>query len=88
MSLKQAGRVLLIGALALALAAPAALAAQPIKIAQVVGVTGPLEAYSKQSITGFKMGWSTPPTAACRSTAAHRGDHQGHQLQPQKANSF
>ncbi len=31
-------------------------AAEPIKIAQVVGVTGPYEAYTKQSITGFKMG--------------------------------
>jgi branched-chain amino acid transport system substrate-binding protein len=31
-------------------------AAQPIKIAQVVGVTGPYEAYAKQSINGFKMG--------------------------------
>jgi branched-chain amino acid transport system substrate-binding protein len=37
-------------------AAVAANAAEPIKIAQVVGVTGALEAYTKQSITGFKMG--------------------------------
>jgi branched-chain amino acid transport system substrate-binding protein len=30
--------------------------AQPIKIAQVVGATGPLEAYAKQSINGFQLG--------------------------------
>ncbi|MBU1274936.1 MAG: substrate-binding domain-containing protein [Proteobacteria bacterium] len=56
MSLRKAGKVLLTAGLALALAAPVALAAKPIKIAQVVGVTGPYEAYTKQSITGFKMG--------------------------------
>ncbi|MBV1716077.1 MAG: substrate-binding domain-containing protein [Desulfarculus sp.] len=58
MSLKKMGKVLLIAGLALALAAPAALAAdpKPIKIAQVVGVTGPYEAYTKQSMNGFKMG--------------------------------
>ena len=33
-----------------------ATAAEPIKIAHVVGVTGPYEAYAKQSINGFKMG--------------------------------
>ena len=42
--------------LGLLLAGPAAQAADPIKIAQVVGVTGALEAYAKQSVTGFKMG--------------------------------
>ena len=36
--------------------ATSALAAEPIKIAQIVGVTGPYEAYTKQSIDGFKMG--------------------------------
>jgi branched-chain amino acid transport system substrate-binding protein len=36
--------------------AATAMAAEPIRIAHVVGVTGPLEAYTKQSITGFKMG--------------------------------
>jgi branched-chain amino acid transport system substrate-binding protein len=30
--------------------------AGPIKIAQVVGATGPLEAYAKQSINGFSLG--------------------------------
>jgi len=33
-----------------------AMAADPIKIAQVVGVTGFLEAYAKQSMIGFEMG--------------------------------
>ena len=43
-------------ALALAFFAGVALAADPIKIAHVCGVTGALEAYTKQSITGFEMG--------------------------------
>ena len=38
------------------LTAGAALAAEPIKIARVVGITGPYEAYTKQSLTGFEMG--------------------------------
>ncbi|MFH0788071.1 MAG: substrate-binding domain-containing protein [Pseudomonadota bacterium] len=33
-----------------------AMAAEPIKIAQVVGATGALEAYAKQSINGFQLG--------------------------------
>jgi branched-chain amino acid transport system substrate-binding protein len=33
-----------------------ALASEPIKIAQVVGATGALEAYAKQSINGFQLG--------------------------------
>ncbi len=40
----------------LLVAGPVAQAAEPIKIAQVVGLTGALEAYAKQSVTGFKMG--------------------------------
>ncbi len=35
---------------------PTAPAAEPIKIAQVVGLSGPYEAYTKQSIAGFKLG--------------------------------
>ncbi|MBI5584868.1 MAG: substrate-binding domain-containing protein [Deltaproteobacteria bacterium] len=31
-------------------------AAEPIKVAQVVDVSGPLEAYAKQSINGFQLG--------------------------------
>ncbi|RJX34945.1 MAG: ABC transporter permease [Desulfarculus sp.] len=56
MSFRKTGKILILVAMTLVLAAPAALAAQPIKIAQVVGVTGPYEAYTRQSITGFKMG--------------------------------
>ena len=33
-----------------------ALAAEPIKIAQVVDLTGALEAYAKQSVNGFQLG--------------------------------
>lgn len=48
-------------ALALALAAvlltgSGVLAAPPIKIAQLAGITGPYEAYAKQAVNGFKMG--------------------------------
>lgn len=41
-----------------------AMGAEPIKIAQVVGLTGFLEAYAKQSINGFQLfSWvlNTPP---------------------------
>jgi branched-chain amino acid transport system substrate-binding protein len=47
--------VLAAACLILGLSASGALA-QPIKIAQVVGATGPLEAYAKQSINGFQLG--------------------------------
>ncbi|WP_025323674.1 substrate-binding domain-containing protein [Deferrisoma camini] len=52
------GFTLMSFALAVALfsAPPARATEKPIKIAQVVGVTGPFEVYAKQSITGFKMG--------------------------------
>jgi branched-chain amino acid transport system substrate-binding protein len=42
--------------LVLIFSATSALAAEPIKIGQIVGVTGPYEAYTKQSTDGFKMG--------------------------------
>ncbi len=42
--------------LALVLTAAVSVAEEPIKIARVVGITGPLEAYTKQSLEGFKMG--------------------------------
>ena len=38
------------------MAATMCLAAEPIKIVRVVGLTGALEAYAKQSLDGFKMG--------------------------------
>jgi branched-chain amino acid transport system substrate-binding protein len=53
------GKLVLILTAALAaalLTAGGALAADPIKIAQVVGKTGPLEVYAKQSIDGFQLG--------------------------------
>ncbi len=50
------GWVALLAVAALLAAAPAALAAKPIVIAQLAGVTGPYEAYAKQAINGFKMG--------------------------------
>jgi len=40
----------------LTFAATCAWSAEPIKIAQVVGQTGALEVYAKQSITGFQLG--------------------------------
>lgn len=43
-------------AVVLALGASLASAADPIKIARVVGITGPYEAYTKQSLVGFEMG--------------------------------
>lgn len=46
----------LILVVAFAMTAGAAYAAEPIKIAQVVSKTGPLEQYAKQSITGFELG--------------------------------
>ncbi len=42
--------------LALMVAAVTALAEEPIKIVRIVGITGPLEAYAKQSLDGFKLG--------------------------------
>jgi branched-chain amino acid transport system substrate-binding protein len=56
MRLWSKGWVALIAVAALLAAAPAALAAKPIVIAQLAGVTGPYEAYAKQAINGFKMG--------------------------------
>ncbi len=50
--------VLLASLLAAALAGPAALAQsdKPIKIALIEDETGPLQAYAKQSVTGFRLG--------------------------------
>jgi branched-chain amino acid transport system substrate-binding protein len=53
--IKTAG-ILVLALAALICFAPLTQAAEPIKIAQVVGLTGPLEAYAKQSVTGFNMG--------------------------------
>ena len=56
MSVRKLFLVMTATVLVLALGAGAALAADPIKIARVVGITGPLEAYTKQSLVGFEMG--------------------------------
>lgn len=56
MGARKMGRILLAVSLALGVLSTGAVAADPIKIAQVVGVTGALEVYAKQSVTGFQMG--------------------------------
>ncbi|MDQ1335414.1 MAG: branched-chain amino acid transport system substrate-binding protein [Thermodesulfobacteriota bacterium] len=56
MGARKMGRILLAVSLVLGVLSTGAMAADPIKIAQVVGVTGALEVYAKQSITGFAMG--------------------------------
>lgn len=48
-------RILTLAVMIMALAVPA-MAAAPIKIAQLAGITGPYEAYAKQAVNGFKMG--------------------------------
>lgn len=47
---------LMLMAVALLGLSQAAQAADPIKIAQLAGITGPYEAYAKQAVNGFKMG--------------------------------
>ena len=49
-------KVMVLMILALIFSVGSASAAEPIKIGQIVGVTGPYEAYTKQSTDGFKMG--------------------------------
>jgi branched-chain amino acid transport system substrate-binding protein len=49
-------KVMVLMILALIFSVVSASAAEPIKIGQIVGVTGPYEAYTKQSTDGFKMG--------------------------------
>ncbi len=56
MNAKKFFCVFVLALAALAFTAFPVMAENPIKIAQVVGVTGPLEVYAKQSITGFQMG--------------------------------
>ena len=56
MQSRQVLRVLAASFLIIALTVTSAMAADPIRIARVVGVTGPLEAYTKQSLVGFEMG--------------------------------
>lgn len=52
----KAASIVVAVSLILCVLSTGAMAADSIKIAQVVGVTGALEVYAKQSITGFEMG--------------------------------
>lgn len=56
MGVRKMGGILLAVGLVVGGLGTGAMGADPIKIAQVVGVTGFLEAYAKQSMTGFQMG--------------------------------
>lgn len=56
MSLKKMLAVLAVVSLVLGAGLGGAIAAEPIKIVQVVDLTGPLEAYAKQSVNGFQLG--------------------------------
>lgn len=56
MNLRKMCALLVAVFLVLGLGRLSAMAAEPIKIAQVVGATGALEAYAKQSINGFQLG--------------------------------
>ncbi len=56
MRMKRQAWFMVAAILTVVLVSGAALAAEPIKIARVVGITGALEAYSKQSLVGFEMG--------------------------------
>ena len=56
MSLKKMLALLVAVSLVLGVGSLKAMAAEPIKIVQVVDLTGPLEAYAKQSVNGFKLG--------------------------------
>jgi branched-chain amino acid transport system substrate-binding protein len=55
---KKVALILAVAVLAMGLVAQPALTAakKPIKIAVIIGLTGPLEVYAKQMLTGFKMG--------------------------------
>ncbi len=56
MSLKKMLAVFAVVSLMLGAGLGGAIAAEPIKIVQVVDLTGPLEAYAKQSVNGFQLG--------------------------------
>ncbi len=56
MKIQKVARLLVAAAAVILMAAPAVGAAEPIKIAQLAGITGPYEAYAKQAVNGFKMG--------------------------------
>lgn len=56
MKIRDVFFVVLLGLLGLAFTASPAMAAPPIKIGIIEGLSGPLEVYGKQEVTGFKMG--------------------------------
>ncbi|MBI4768565.1 MAG: substrate-binding domain-containing protein [Deltaproteobacteria bacterium] len=56
MDLKKMFFIFMAFMLLLGLGSISLMAAEPIKIVQVAGVTGALEVYAKQSVTGFQMG--------------------------------
>jgi len=56
MDLKKMFFIFMALMLLLGLGSISVMAAEPIKIAQVAGVTGALEVYAKQSVTGFQLG--------------------------------
>ena len=56
MNLKRLHHVCMLALLILALAVPAAMAAEPIKIGMIEALSGPYEVYGKAEVTGFKMG--------------------------------
>jgi hypothetical protein len=52
------------------LSLPLALRSPTISRPPRYGLTGPLQAYAKQTGTGLKLGSNTRPTGRCRSTGA------------------
>jgi branched-chain amino acid transport system substrate-binding protein len=54
--MKKSVTLLILAAVATVMVLSPVLAAEPIKVAHVVGLTGALEAYAKQSVNGFNMG--------------------------------
>jgi branched-chain amino acid transport system substrate-binding protein len=56
MKIRHVCFVAVLGLLSLAFTVAPAMAAPPIKIGIIEGLSGPLEVYGKQEVTGFKMG--------------------------------
>ena len=76
-------RAWLLAASVLAVALPAWAQQKPVKIAIIEDQTGPLEAYAKQSLAGFRLGleYATHGTNT-RRRPQDRGDREG---QPDQA---
>jgi branched-chain amino acid transport system substrate-binding protein len=56
MNVKQIVKVFVLALLVLALTVPPVMAAGPIKVGIIQGLSGPYEIYGKAEVTGFKMG--------------------------------